>query len=296
MSGRSTDRVGGPSHSRPGETATAAPFDDGRLASETRRRSSTYLTADRLALIEASLTATDWALLMTVATVGFVTGPQLTRIHYGEAPANERAARRALARLRQLQLVDVLDRRIGGVRAGSSGFVYRLGLAGARLLTGRRRPHDEPGQHHLAHALAVAEVLVILRQAERAGAVAGVEFEAEPASWRRYTGHHGEPAVLKPDAYVELFVGTRRRLWFVEVDRGTVSTATLKQQMARYGEYLDTGLEEQRHGVFPRVVWTTATKRRADHLRMLCSAENHRIGAELHRLLDGEWQPPPAVR
>jgi hypothetical protein len=292
-SARPSDRVEAADAVRPGEPAAATELADGRLASAARRRSRRYQTAARLAALHDSLTDIDWAVLGTIERFGLVSGPQLTALHFGDDDNAGRAARRALRRLRQAEVLTVLERRIGGVRAGSSGLVYRLGQAGVRLVGGKRQASYEPGLHHLRHNLAVVEVLVTLRRAERAGALEVLAFEAEPVCWRTFTGRHGEPAVLKPDAYVELRLADRRRLWFVEVDRGTVSTASLERKLARYADYLQTGREQAAHGgAFPRVVWVAPNQRRAAHLKALCTAANRRLGAELHRLLAEEWQPP----
>lgn len=295
MSGRSSDRVADLVDNVAGRGPNANELSAGRLASAARRRAPTYLTASRLAGIEARLTAQDWAVLETVHGFGFVAGPQLAQAHFGDTDNDARAARRALARMREDQLLDVLERRIGGVRAGSSGLVYRLGQAGLRLMTGGRRMIGEPGLHHLRHTLAIVDVLVGLKVAERSGMVELLRFDSEPDCWRPFTGKYGEPVTLKPDAYCEIRIGAVRKLWFVEVDRGTVSTTTLKKKLARYGEYMNTGLEQEHgHGVFPRVVWVAQVERRREHLRQLCAAENHRLGGELHRLVEDEWQPPPS--
>jgi hypothetical protein len=215
-------------------------------------------------------------------------------LHFGVSDAAGRAARRTLSRLTKVGVLQRLDRRIGGVRAGSSGIVYRVGPAVLRLLGNARRSSDEPGLHHMLHTLSVAELFVRLKLTERDGRATVHLFHPEPECWRRYTGPHGEPVALKPDAFCDISLDGRRRLWFIEVDRGTVSTATLRQKLARYREYLETGTEQAvRHGTFPRVVWTAPHAGRADHLRQLFNDENARVGAELHRLLSAEWQPPP---
>lgn len=293
MSDRSSHRVQRSGDIVPGQPPASTEFDPGRLASTARR--GTYLTPSRLVAIEASLTSTDHHILETVLHFGFATGPQLAALHFGDDDSARRAARRALVRLRQHQLLDTLERRIGGVRAGSSGLVYRLGLAGIRLLTQSRRPLGEPGLHHLGHTLAIVDVRVELAMSERYGAVHVLRFDTEPACWRTFTGSYGEAVTLKPDAYVELKAEGRTRLWFLEVDRGTVSTTTLKTKLSRYRDYLDSGTEQAHgRGIFPRVVWATHTDRRRRHLGELCAAENARLGAELHRLIEDEWQPPPA--
>lgn len=148
-----------------------------------------------------------------------------------------------------------------------------------------------PALHHLEHTLAVAELFVDLKT--QPGPWRLVMFEAEPEAWREFLGGHGEPVTLKPDAFVELESATASRFWFVEIDRGTVSTASIRSKLKTYRSYLSTGREQADRGVFPRVVWQTPDGRRRDHVAELLRAENDEIGAELHRLLEDEWQPPP---
>src|SRR5262245_3341192 len=94
-----------------------------------------YLTPKVLAGIEAQLAERDWRVLRRVSGLRFVSGSQLRRLELGESSA--RASRRALLRLVHLGVLERLPRQIGGVRAGSAGFVYRLGPAGQRLAVPR---------------------------------------------------------------------------------------------------------------------------------------------------------------
>src|ERR1700730_16785722 len=97
---------------------------------------SGYVTAARLAELETRLSDRDRDVLARVASLRFVSGAQLTPLCFGDlgdASAGARASRRALLRLPRLGVLARLPRVIGGVRAGSAGFVYRLGLVGHRL-------------------------------------------------------------------------------------------------------------------------------------------------------------------
>lgn len=295
MSDRPTNRASAKHPVVPVQRSAGADFASGRVASPARRHRSPYLTTDRLAATQESLSTSDWAVLELVNRFGFATGPQLASALFGDDDSSGRAARRTLKHLSELLLLGQLDRRIGGVRAGSSGIVYHLGPAGFRLLGDKRRALDQPGLHHALHSLAITALFVRLRVAERTGTAKLMQFDPEPDCWRRYTGRHGEPVVLKPDAFCDVRVNGTRRLWFVEVDRGTVSTNSLRAKLARYHEYFEMGTEQAaRSGVFPRVVWACDIERRSQHLRELCAAENERLGFELHRLLSEEWQPPPS--
>src|SRR5437899_3294551 len=85
--------------------------------------------------IAAGLGARDFRVLADVGRVGVLTGRQIERLHFAELAGahRDRTRRRALERLVSCQLLTPLERRIGGVRAGSAGLVFGLGSAGQRL-------------------------------------------------------------------------------------------------------------------------------------------------------------------
>ena len=64
-------------------------------------------------------------------------GKQLERLHFTElsGASGPVVRRRVLGRLVRWEVLTTLERRIGGVRAGSSGLVYALNIAGKRLVT-----------------------------------------------------------------------------------------------------------------------------------------------------------------
>lgn len=113
-----------------------------------------------------------------------------------------------------------------------------------------------------AHALAVSDVYVQLREAERAGRVELLGFDAEPACWRRYTRLGGAAGVLKPDAYVRLGVGEYEDSFFIEVDLGTERRGQLTRQHHAYREYFRAGVEQAKTGVFPSVLWIVPDQKR----------------------------------
>src|ERR1700704_2530 len=95
-----------------------------------------YLTAARLRELAPKLTESDLAVLKQVSDLRFVSGDQLARQFFadgGDPAVSARAARRALLRLVRLGALARLPRQVGGVRSGSAGFVYHLGLGGQRL-------------------------------------------------------------------------------------------------------------------------------------------------------------------
>jgi hypothetical protein len=163
-------------------------------------------------------------------------------------------------------LVTRLDRVVGGRRAGSAGFLYSLGVAGLRLLVvgqnGPVRRPSTPGAPFVAHALAVTELAVRLREAERQGGFQILDFQAEPQCWRKHPGPGGGSEICKPDAYVRLANGTFEDSFFIEVDRSTENISTLTRKLDAYRRYWSNGIEQAKHGVFPRVIWLVPNERR----------------------------------
>jgi hypothetical protein len=175
-----------------------------------------------------------------------------------------RSARRILARLTAGGVLARLERRVGGVRAGSAGYVYYLGPVGQRLLAywngrglvrGRFRP--EPGGRYVRHRLAVSELYVQLRGAARKGELDLLAFDAEPDCWRRSIDAFGGSVLLKPDAFVRLGIGAYEERCFVEVDLATESRSVIAAKVRAYLDYFHSGTEQAAHGVFPRVVLLT---------------------------------------
>jgi hypothetical protein len=208
----------------------------------------------------------------TVARLSLVSGRQLSDLFFhslSNPSTRARLARRVLARLVGLRALERLERRRGGAGGGSSAWVYALGPAGRRLAAywageglPRSRSAHEPGAVWTAHTLAVSELYVRLRAAERAGRMELLAFDAEPVCWRSYTRLGGAAGVLKPDAYVRLGIGDYEDHLLVEVDMGTEHRGQLTRQHHAYYEYFRAGVEQAKTGVFPSVLWLVPDARR----------------------------------
>lgn len=235
------------------------------------------VTAAVIGKLHRQLTEHDQAVLMSVSELRFVTGSQLARMHFAgslDTAASARAARRALLRLTRLGLLERLPRQVGGARAGSAGFVYRLGLAGQRLAMERGwqskrrwRRSVIPGTMFLAHALQVAELHTQLVEADRSRRLEMLELSAEPACWRSYGGVGAQASVLKPDSYLRLGAGDFEFVYFIEVDMGTEGSRAVERQLRRYLDYEASGKEQLKRGVFPKVLWLAVTPERVDAIR-----------------------------
>lgn len=210
------------------------------------------------------LTPREVALVHDLDRLRLASVKQLERLHFtSDSPrANTRQTQRSLARLTELHVVVRLGRRVGGVRAGSRGSVYALDVAGQRLASACgpaggiriRRPWT-PGRAFIAHQLAVTELYVQLTETAGRGQLDLLDFDAEPASWRTFSGLGGSRAVLKPDAFVRVGLGEFEDSYFIEVDRATHSGPSVARKLQLYRRYWQTGREQTRwSGVFPKVL------------------------------------------
>lgn len=246
------------------------------------------LSPRQLAAIAEQLSPRDHEALRLVSRFRVMSGAQLGQLLWDEVSPNARArvARRGLARLARLGVLQPLARRVGGARSGSASTTFAVGRAGQYLLrpgaASRRRVRaaHTPGARYLAHTLAVSQLYVDLVTAERQEQAELIRFEPEPECWRPYMLGFGARQVLKPDAYVKLARGEYEFSWFVEQDMATEALTTVAGKAARYHEYFRTGTEQAARGVFPRVLWIVPDEDRAKAVRETLA----QLPAAAHRL------------
>ncbi len=250
-------------------------------------RSSSRFSARELARTRERLSPRDREVLETVGRFRTMSGQQLQRLFWTEGSQQTRArlARHGLARLGGLGVLAPLARRVGGVRAGSRGLCFAVGVAGQRLLAPGdskrrvRRPYT-PGERYLAHTLAVAQLYVELVEAQRRGAGDLLAFDPEPVCWRPYLGPYAARLTLKPDAYVKLGVGDYELSWLLELDLATEALTTIERKARRHLEYHRSGDARRTDGVSPRVAWIVPDQPRAEAVQ----AALDRLPAEAGRL------------
>jgi hypothetical protein len=235
------------------------------------------MTSGEMAALGDAMTLPEREIVAVVATMRLMTHAQLGRLidlDANASPASSaRATRRLLARLTGLRVLARLERRIGGARSGSAGYVYYLGPVGQRLMAywsgsglvrGRFRP--EPGGRYVRHRLAVSGLYVELRAAAHEGSLDLLDFQAEPACWRRSVDGFGGATILKPDACVRIGLGAYEDSFFIEVDLGTESRSVIARKLRVYRDYFQSGSEQTKHGVFPRVLLLANNQARRDLL------------------------------
>lgn len=240
----------------------------------TSGRARSYTSARGLVRIRERLSERDLAIIRQVAELRLMSAQQIQAVYFptsdhASAAAATRARQRVLTRLCRERLLAALVRRVGGIRAGSSGLVLAVGPVGHRLLAangGRRRVH-EPGLRFFEHTLAVSQLVVTMTVAGRAGLLELLDVQVEPACWRPVADLHGR-RWLRPDAFLLLGVERYELRWFCEVDQATESVPTVLGKCRLYAAYRQTGREQAASGgAFPRVCWITPDETRAERLR-----------------------------
>lgn len=194
--------------------------------------------------------------------------------------ASKMACHRSLTRLSSYRLVRSARRPQGGLGGGGLPSVWTLGPAGERLLRHMEGEDDKPRKHSFdpshtffEHTLEISDSVVRLVQASRQGHFELLEIRGEPRNWRSFPGHVGGVRFVKPDLAVVTASGEFEDHWFIEIDRGTESTKTLIRKCHIYTDYQRSGIEQQRNGVYPRVLWLLPTQRRVELLRAAIEKE-----------------------
>ena len=272
--------------------AQTAGSEKGRLGSPSEAnlaakvsvpRSSNYLTQRRLDQIMLAMSSLDWSVLAFASEVRLATSEQLMRQFWAprQIDANRaRLGRSVLQRLADWRVLDRLPRVIGGVRAGSDGHVYSVGLAGSKLLAGRGlqvRRSGVPGDRHIRHVLAITEAVVSLNQAHRAGELDLIEVQTEPRCWRAFLTGFATRMIMKPDLFVRVGAGALEDRYFIEIDMATEASGTIDAKAERYFKHLRSGTEQAEHGVYPGVVWAAPDEQRAERLQAMLGRQRSGI-------------------
>jgi hypothetical protein len=199
-----------------------------------------------------------------------------------------RTCRKVLGRLTRASILWRLERRIGGVRAGSSSYVYGVAPFGDRILHHEgdaRVRRREPSAAFLDHTLAVAQLVVDLEVLSRSGDLELIEVQTEPTCWRKFTVGLEGVQILKPDLLVSLRSGDFEYLWFVEVDLATHSVAAVIRKCWMYHHYWASGIEQDSRGLFPQMLFIAPSESRAQRVkRGIASARG--LNGELFAVTD----------
>ncbi|MET4669116.1 hypothetical protein ABID94_001979 [Streptomyces sp. PvR018] len=236
-------------------------------------RPPTFSTG-RVDRVRHRLSDRDLAVLGALQRVRLLSVRQLQRLFFvdGSPSARTRRAQLLMTRLTKLGVVVRFSRVIGGIRAGSSGYIYGLSGLGQAVINadgpagGKRRRTWETKPYFQDHMLEVSELYVQLVEQHWAGHGELLAFDSEPSAWRHFTGPGGELVVVKPDAYIRLGTAALENSTFLEVDLSTETLPTIQRKSQRYIDYWRSGVEQQRRGVFPKVLWLVKDEHRQERI------------------------------
>ncbi|MFF5363156.1 replication-relaxation family protein [Streptomyces scabiei] len=225
----------------------------------------------RVARLRNQLSERDLAALTILQRVRLTSLRQVQRLLVtdGSPAARTRRTQLMMTRLTELGIVTRFSRVIGGVRAGSSGYIYSLSGLGQAVLDADspRRRVWESKPYFQDHMLVVAELYVQLVEQHRNGDGDLLAYDAEPAAWRHFTDKYNKLVMIRPDAYARVGTPTTERSTFIEVDLSTETLPTIQKKSQRYIDYWRSGMEQQWRGVFPKVVWLVQSQQRAEKIR-----------------------------
>lgn len=228
------------------------------------------------------LSERDLAVLESLRMHRLLTTAHIRRLHFAHGHATLGAASgatmRVLTRLEEHGLIARLMRRIGGVRAGSTGITWQLGATGERLLRRmsgdkKRRRYVEPSGMFVKHTLMKADLAIQLHELASAEAIELLALETEPNCWRSFVGPHGTQEWLKPDLSAVTATAEYESHWFLEADLSTEHPPDVVNKAKVYQRYAATGAHQARHGLFPAVVWVVPDERRQTALEAALTAE-----------------------
>lgn len=228
--------------------------------------------AGQAAALRNQLAERDLEVLRSLYDLRLLRGNQLQRLHVpvGSSPSTTvRRTNRLLKKLHGHRLAFRLKRRVGGVHAGSSGYLWGItGLGQAVIGIPPKERHRvwRTKPYHQDHMLACSEFYVRLVEITRERAVELVAYQYEYDSARKFSDAYG-PATLKPDGFVHAACGEHETMAFIEIDMDTTSLAAVGRKCQIYIAYYNTGLEQRRHDLFPRVYWLVPDAGRQQKLR-----------------------------
>lgn len=244
-----------------------------------------------------ALSDRDLRILHDLEEFRLLTTRQIQRLHFADGHATISAATRActrvMGRLKGHGLVSTLNRRIGGVRQGSSGLTWQLAATGDRYLRAvrgdpKRRRYSEPATTFVDHTVLVSEIAVQLREATRGQPDWDiVHLVAERRAWRAFSGPHGATEWLRPDLHAITTDPNFEQHWFIEADRGREHGPQLLRKCQTYVRYMRSGAYQAEHEVFPTVLWIVPDVKRLRELEQIVTQASLPRQLFRFRTLDG---------
>lgn len=234
-----------------------------------------------------TLTKQDYTLLDLLNRCRYATTKQISNLYFRDNTPKTatRKANLLTKKLASMGLITHLERRIGGVRAGSGSYIWSITHKGLKVLRQvkpniklRLKNRYEPSRDHLKHQLFVTQLFVEVRGLHLDKKLTLDTFAFEPKCWRAFTKGF-RPFTLKPDALMQVSLGDFEDAYFLEADNATEHLGRVIAKCKQYIAYFNTGIEQREIGLFPLVMWVVP--------------DNKRKSAILNRIkedLDAYWE------
>ncbi|WP_105130369.1 replication-relaxation family protein [Streptococcus suis] len=216
------------------------------------------------------LTKRDYEVLSLLNRCRYATTKQLVELYFRENKPKT-ATRRAnllTKKLLNLGLIHHLERRVGGVRAGSGSYIWFITHKGIKELRKidpsiklRLKNRYEPTRNHLKHQLFVTQIFVELKILDADEKMLLENFSFEPKCWRSFATLFSH-FTLKPDAFARLTIGNFEDAYFFEADNATEHLGRVVAKCKQYIAYYNTGIEQRENCIFPMIVWIVPDEKR----------------------------------
>jgi hypothetical protein len=206
----------------------------------------------------ASIDERDYQVLQTIAQFKQVTAHHVHKLLFSDA-LSMYPCYRALNRLYKRNHLHRLEHRlIGGVRGGSSQYVWTLGYEAWRMFSDS--PYRVPRSINF-HTLEIANTYLRLVELERVGRLRIGAYTTEPDCWFTVDSYE-----VKPDLYVETVLTSGLVKTFCEIDLGSEGEKQVKGKLAAYIHAFNH-VDAEQFPIWPRTLWIAVDANRAQQLR-----------------------------
>lgn len=201
-------------------------------------------------------------IIQLVATFGYVKSKHIQALLFHSLTSHTPYSR-DINMLVEGRYIDRVERRlVGGARAGSGQYVYKLGAEGRKMLPDARKT---PYLAEIQHSLMIADCYVILKQLEREGRLIIRGFLTEPDSKLTI-----DEETIESDAFAALTRpdGSHHIRRIFECDRASEGARQIIAKLLRYWNAYQAADDDQ----WPEdqlVLWVVPDERRAQEIKWL---------------------------
>lgn len=202
----------------------------------------------------------DIDILTSISNLRFMTSRQIHALHGYEGKYGSNVTRRKLLGLEKANLVNAwqpskYDQKVF--------YLTQTGAQEVESFHGYKNIKTYRKSDKTLHHTLVSEIYVRLRL-EKEGKL------------RAFALDYRVDEVVA-DAFVQYGIGQRRKLFFLEADRGTESMSYIRMKLDGYNRVCTSGLFQRKYGIFPDVVFVTTADNRQRSLAIVGEKYPYRV-------------------